>query len=36
MAQTFLRHIRVASIPELKARILQGVDKMNAAPVVFR
>lgn len=36
MARTFLRHIRVASIPELKARILKGVAEMNAAPVVFR
>lgn len=36
MARTFLRHIRVASIPELKARILKGIDEMNAAPVVFR
>lgn len=36
MARTFLRHIRVASIPELKARILKGVEEMNATPVVFR
>ena len=36
MARTFLRHIRVAPIPELKARILKGIDEMNAAPVVFR
>ncbi|WP_427551975.1 IS630 family transposase (plasmid) [Methylomonas sp. MS20] len=36
MARTFLRHIRVASIAELKARILKGVAEMNAAPVVFR
>lgn len=36
MARTFLRHIRVASIPELKARILKGIDEMNANPVVFR
>jgi transposase len=36
MARTFLRHIRVASIAELKARILKGVEEMNAAPVVFR
>jgi transposase len=36
MARSFLRHIRVASIPELKARILKGIDEMNAAPVVFR
>ena len=36
MARTFLRHIRVASVPELKARILKGIDEMNATPVVFR
>jgi len=36
MARTFLRHIRVASISELKARILKGIAEMNAAPVVFR
>ena len=36
MARTFLRHIRVSSLDELKARIRQGIDEMNAAPVVFR
>ena len=36
MARTFLRHIRVASVAELKARILKGIDEMNSAPVVFR
>ena len=36
MARTFLRHIRVASLSELKARILKGIDEMNASPVVFR
>lgn len=36
MARTFLRHIRVASIDELKARILRGIDEMNQLPVVFR
>ena len=36
MARTFLRHFRVASIAELKARILKGIAEMNAAPVVFR
>lgn len=36
MARTFLRHIRVASVAELKARILKGIAEMNAAPVVFR
>jgi transposase len=36
MARTFLRHIRVSSVAELKTRILKGIDEMNAAPVVFR
>jgi transposase len=36
MARTFLRHIRVTSINELKARILKGIDEMNDTPVVFR
>jgi transposase len=36
MARTFLRHIRVASLDELKARILKGIDEMNQLPVVFR
>ena len=36
MARTFLRHIRVDSIDELKARILKGIDEINASPVVFR
>ena len=36
MARTFLRHIRVKSIDELKTRILKGVDEFNASPVVFR
>jgi transposase len=36
MARTFLRHIRVSSKDQLKARILQGIDEINAAPVVFR
>jgi transposase len=36
MARTFLRHIRVISLDDLKARIHQGIDEMNAAPVVFR
>ncbi|MBF6558354.1 MAG: IS630 family transposase [Acidimicrobiales bacterium] len=35
MARTFLRHIRVDSIDELKVRILQGVDEFNDTPVVF-
>lgn len=36
IARTFLRHIRVTSVEELKARIHQGIAEMNAAPVVFR
>jgi transposase len=36
MARTFLRHIRVNSIDDLKARILKGIAEMNEAPVVFR
>ena len=36
MARTFLRHIRVASLDELKARILTGINEMNQLPVVFR
>lgn len=36
MARTFLRHIRVGSIDELKVRILKGIDEFNEAPVVFR
>ena len=36
MARSFLRHIRVTSKDELKARILKGIDEINAAPVVLR
>ena len=36
MARTFLRHIRVKSLDELKARILKGIAEFNASPVVFR
>src|SRR6202046_275583 len=36
MARTFLRHIRVQSVNELKARILKGIAEINAAPVVHR
>ena len=36
MARTFLRHIRVQSWDELKARILKGIAEINAAPVVHR
>ena len=33
MARTFLRHIRVKSINELKTRILLGIEEFNASPV---
>jgi transposase len=36
MARSFLRHIRVQSLEELKARILKGIEEINAAPVVHR
>ena len=36
MARTFLKHIRVASLQELKDRILNGVAEINAQPVVHR
>ena len=36
MARTFLRHIRVASIDELKVRILKGIGEFNVTPVVSR
>jgi len=36
MARSFLRHIRVASLEELKTRILKGIDEMNAHPVRFQ
>lgn len=36
MARTFLRHIRVKSVDELKERILKGIAEFNETPVVFR
>jgi transposase len=36
MARTFLRHIRVQSWEELRARILKGIEEINAAPVIHR
>jgi hypothetical protein len=36
MARTFLRHIRVSSLNELRSRILQEIDEMNAQPVRFQ
>ena len=34
MARSVLRHIRVASKEELKARILAYLDDLNRAPVI--
>ncbi len=36
MARSFLRHIRVDSLDELKQRILKGIEEMNAHPVRFQ
>jgi len=36
MARTFLKHIRVRSLKELKDRILLGIQEINAAPVIHR
>jgi len=36
MARTFLKHIRVDSVTELRNRILKGVAEINSSPVVFR
>jgi hypothetical protein len=36
IARSFLRHIRVASLDELKARILQGIKEINAEPIIHR
>ena len=36
MYRTFLKHIRVNSIKELKDRILLGIQEINAAPVIHR
>jgi hypothetical protein len=36
MARSFLRHIRVQSVDELKTRILKGIAEINADPVVHR
>lgn len=35
LARSVLRHIRVNSKDELKARILQGITEFNKTPVVF-
>lgn len=36
LAKTILRHLRVTSTAELKARVEQYIDELNMAPVVFR
>lgn len=36
MARTFLKHIRVTSLEELKQRIRRGIAEINAAPMVHR
>jgi len=36
MARSFLGHIRVQSLEELKVRILKGIEEINASPVVHR
>jgi len=36
IARSFLRHIRVDSIEELKQRIYQGIEEINQDPVVFK
>ncbi len=36
MLRTFLRHIRIDSLDDLRRRILQGIDAMNREPVPFR
>ena len=36
LARTLLGGIRVVSKTELKQRIVQGLDELNEAPVVFR
>ena len=36
LAKTILRYLRIASKAELKTRVEQYIDELNAAPVVFR
>lgn len=36
MARSFLKHIRVDSLEELRNRILKGIEEINADPVVHR
>ena len=35
-SRTFLKHIRVDSIEDLKSRIAKGIDEFNDAPVIFK
>jgi transposase len=32
MARTFLSHIQVSSMDELKTRIMKGIDEINSSP----
>ena len=36
MVRTFLKHIRVDSVVELRNRILKGISEINEAPVIHR
>ena len=36
MSRTFLRHIRVKSLADLKNQIEKGIAEINAHPVVHR
>ena len=36
IARSFLKHIRVDSIDELKQRIYQGIEEINQEPVIFK
>ena len=36
LTRTFLRQIRVQSKDELRQRILQGIEEINAMPVIHR
>lgn len=36
MARTFLKHIRVDSVVELRDRILKGIAEINKAPIIHR
>jgi transposase len=36
MARSFLKHIRVDSLEELRRRILQGISEINEEPVIHR